>query len=576
MKNFFYSAIFTAVILVFPSSLLNAGVTDEVGYINEKTDFYIYTNFSHVMNFLAGRGINISELDSLAVDAPAAEKDKIFKIFGLKPSDLNEILVTVHLRGLEKKSGFLVFISVKNSKGHIPESFRKDTVKLKSGTVYKASADEDIVFTKVNDFFVIGSSAYLDSYLEKRSRGKSSLSSRSLEFKSKSSGKSVYLHLTVTGYLIAEMNRLLNSRRGEVLKENIFIKTLLTLESSDMGLEIGDKIVFTSGMRGTKPEDSERLLMITHTWIVGTSFLVSFADMFLVKNTDAALGENRSDRELMAWLQRALGRIRVSKVDRGVVSSFEMAPAETDVVIAFIKNEMEKEKKSRFERIEREKISSLTGAIKQDNFDVVKKYIKEKYNLNGLDTDGNTPLGAAAISGSVRIARLLIEKGAMVNLADVDILTPLHLAVKNDRREMVVFLLGKGADVNAKADNDLTPLHYNAFQGNSEITRLLIAKGAAVNAVDADGSTPLHYASSQGFIKVVRVLVEKKADHDLKNKNNQRAVDVAARNEQVEIVNYFKSSFGQEPESFSEEEYDDSGDFDINDDPDDEIFDEDE
>ena len=141
---------------------------------------------------------------------------------------------------------------------------------------------------------------------------------------------------------------------------------------------------------------------------------------------------------------------------------------------------------------------------------------------------------------------------------------------------MVVFLLGKGADVNAKADNDLTPLHYNAFQGNSEITRLLIAKGAVVNAVDADGSTPLHYASSQGFIKVVTVLIEKKADHELKNKNKQRAVDVAALNEQVEIVNDFKSSFGQEPESLSEEEYDCESEFDMNDDSDDEIFDEEE
>lgn len=576
MNRFLYLIVFTAFILMSQASFSYAGITDELNYVNDKTDFYMYADFSQIIKFLGSRGINLADLDSLADDETAGTNDRVLKNFGLKPGDINEILLAVHLRDTQKKSGYLIFISTKKGRGHVPESFKKNPVKLKSGTAYKASADEDIVFARINDFFVIGSSAYLESFLDKRAQKKISLSERSALFKNKSAGKSVYFHLTVTDYLTAEMNKAMSSKEGRGLRENVFIRTLLTLESSDWGIVLGDKIVFTSGVQGSKPEDSERLLMIAHTWVVGSSLIVSFADMFLAKAGDASKGEITDNQELMTWLQKAFGRIHVRQVDKGVVSTFEMVPQETDVVIAFIKKEMEKEKKARLDRVEREKIARLTGAIKHDNLENIKKYIKEKYKLNGFDTDGNTPLGMAAYTGNVKIARLLLENGAGINVANVDKLLPLHVAVKNDRKEMIVFLLGKGADVNAKAENDLSPLHYNALQGDSEITRILIAKGAAVNALDTDASTPLHYASSQGFIKVVKVLTEKKADPLMKNKNNQRAVDVAAQNNQSEIVGFFKTAFGLEPESIAPDDDNYNEEFNLNDDPGDEFTDDEE
>ncbi len=576
MNRYFFLIILSIFIIMFPLSVLTAGITDELTYINENTDFYVYTNISRIMKFLAARGINTGELDSFAAGSPAASNGNILKDFGLKPSDINEIMLAVNLQDTAKKSGYLVFISIKNGRGHIPVNLRKNTVKLKSGTVYKAPVDEDIVFTRMSDFFIFGPSAYLESFLEKKSLKKNMLTSRSGHFKKNSEGKSVYIHLTVTDFFTAEINRVLNSSEGRRLKNNAFIKTLTTLECADWSIETGDRIIFTSGMQGSKPEDSERLLMITHTWIVGTSFLVSFADLFLMKDGNQSPAEISSEGEITTWLQKAFGRIHVRQEGKGVVSTLEMVPGEADVVITYIKNEIEKEKKERAERSEREKIAKLTGAIKQNNIENVKMYIKGKYNLNGFDTDGNTPLGVSAVTGNLRIARLLVENGAKVNAWNVDKMMPLHLAVKNDRTEMIAFLLGKGADVNGKADNHFTPHQYNALQGNSEITRILIVRGATVNAKDSDGSTPLHYASSQGFIKVVKVLIEKKADPDIKNKNSQRSVDVAAQNNQNEIVNFFRSSFGQKPETFmpEEDEFDYNSGFEMNDDPDDEILDE--
>jgi len=567
MRKYFNLILVTALLIIFNSTVLKASIVDELNYVNGKSDFYSYINFAQIMSFIGSRGIDVNELDAMVSNGSDNETDRIVKEFGIKLSDINEFLLVMNIQDIEKKSGYLIFISLKDGKGIIPEEFKKNSIKLKSGTAYKASVEDDVVFTGINDFFVIGSTEYVESFLAARLLKKPALSARSSVFMKKASAKSMFFQITVSEYLKTAMNNAMNSGAvmAKGLKENVFIQTVLSLESVDWGVEMNDKIIFQSGMQGSKIEDSERLQMLCHTWIVGSSFVVSFADLMAARSGDPKLNELTADQKLMSWMQRAFGRIHVRQEDKGVVLSFEMTPEETDLMVSFIKKEMDKSKKERTERLEREKISKLTQAITEDKLESVQKYIKEKYNLNGLDTDGNTPLGTAALNGNVKIARLLIESGAGLNAPDIDKLTPLHQAVKSDKKDMVTLLLGKGCDVNAKTDTDTTPLHLNAMQGNSDITRILLAKGALINAADSDASTPLHYAASGGFIQVVKVLVEKKANPELLNSNGQRAIDAASQSNQAEVVEFLKAAFKQEPKSYSSEENNSNEDFDLND-----------
>lgn len=554
MRKYFILVSF--LMILFNSSFLKASIMDELNYINEKSDLYSYINFSQAMSFLNARGVDINEFDSMIMSGPDNDTDKLIKKFGLQLTDINEFLMVTNTGEIDKKTGYLIFISFKNSKGQIPDDFTRNSVKLKSGIAYRASVEDDVLFTRIDDFFVIGSPDYLDYFMMNRSSKKISLSARSSLFIKKVAGKSIYLNITISDYLKTLINNSMNANtvmaRG--LKDNVFIQTILSLEFMDFGIDLNEKIIIQSEMQGAKPEDSERLQMICHTWIVGSSLVLSFADLMAAQSNNKNLSELSSDQQLMAWMQRAFGRIHVKQVDKGVTLTFEMTSSEADVMIAFIKKEMEKEKKERAERIEREKISKLTLAISDNNMDEVNRFIKEKYNLDGFDTDGNTPLGIAAMAGNVKIARLLIEKGAGVNVPNIDRIMPLHLAVKIENRDMITLLLGKGADVNAKGETDLTPLHYNAMQGNSEITRILIVKGAQVNAVDADLSTPLHYAALSGLLDIVKVLIEKKADPNMVNSAGQRAIDVAALNNQTAVVEFFKTKLKQQPKDFTIEE----------------------
>lgn len=564
MKKLFCVAAAAVVIIAGSTSVLTAGIVDELNYVNADSDVYGYVNFSQIIKFLSGRGVDVKDLDLIAGDETKDKSENKLKAVDLKVSDINEMMLVMNSRDIEKKSGYLVFISCKKGKGNISGDILKNKVKLKSGTAYKVSADdgEEAVFTKIDDIFVIGSADYVEAYLAARISKKTDLSLRSSLFVKEASSKAILFHVTVSDYLKSLTDTAINTRQGmpKGLKDNIFIQTILSLESADWGIELNDTIVFRYGLQGTKKEDSERLQMLCHTWIVAASFVVSFADTMTAQNKDKALSEMVNDQKLMAWLQKSFGRIHADRKDMGVSVLFEMNSEEADYMVSYIKKGIEEEKKAIAERVEMAKISKLTLAVKDNNIESVKSCIKEKYNLNGIDSDGNTPLCVAAMNGNVVIAKLLVEKSANVNTPGKDKLTPLHQAVKAGSIDMVVFLLSKGSSCGARGESDMTALHYNAAQGNAEITKILITKGAEVNALDTDLSSPLHYAASAGFIEIVKVLVANKADGTLRNNNDQRAIDLASQNNQTEVVEFLKTAFKQEPAGFSFDDYNMNGD----------------
>ena len=100
--------------------------------------------------------------------------------------------------------------------------------------------------------------------------------------------------------------------------------------------------------------------------------------------------------------------------------------------------------------------------------------------------------------------------------------------------EIARLLLEKGAGINLYDDCGRTPLHYAVTSINEyvvEIVRLLLDKGADINLNDEDRRTPLHYAfdsSTEYGIEIVRLLMEKRADINLmfnKAKNDEMTED---------------------------------------------------
>ncbi len=118
-------------------------------------------------------------------------------------------------------------------------------------------------------------------------------------------------------------------------------------------------------------------------------------------------------------------------------------------------------------------------------------------DINAQRNDGCTVLHCAIMSDG-HIAKLLIERGANLELAEEIGDTPLITAVKvpdMSEIDLVSLLLERGANPNAaKKQDGRTAMHYAAFLGQTEIVQKLVNFGANINALNFDNKTPLDMA----------------------------------------------------------------------------------
>jgi len=107
------------------------------------------------------------------------------------------------------------------------------------------------------------------------------------------------------------------------------------------------------------------------------------------------------------------------------------------------------------------------------------------------DEYGKTPLHWAIIKKSFKISKLLIEKGAKLDIKDKNGQTPLHLSTMIKSLKIVKLLIKKGANINVQDEDGKTPLHLSVKYKHLKIVKFLVEKDADVNDKDKDGQTPL-------------------------------------------------------------------------------------
>ena len=104
----------------------------------------------------------------------------------------------------------------------------------------------------------------------------------------------------------------------------------------------------------------------------------------------------------------------------------------------------------------------------------------EKLDVNSQDYFGTTALHVAARNGYMEIAKLLLARGADVNLTDKEGETPLHNSILTMHcLELIPLLMGRGANIHARrAEEGSTVLHLAARTGEVKIYKCLLEFGA--------------------------------------------------------------------------------------------------
>jgi uncharacterized protein len=128
---------------------------------------------------------------------------------------------------------------------------------------------------------------------------------------------------------------------------------------------------------------------------------------------------------------------------------------------------------------------------------------KDPASASTWSADGFTPLHYAAFFGHAGATKLLLERGADLEIPArnqqfaLDA-RPLHSAAAARQLAVCALLLEAGADTNARQHGGYTPLIEAAQQGNAELAELLLRHGANPSAALADGRTAADLASQAG------------------------------------------------------------------------------
>jgi ankyrin repeat protein len=125
-----------------------------------------------------------------------------------------------------------------------------------------------------------------------------------------------------------------------------------------------------------------------------------------------------------------------------------------------------------------------------------------------IGTSRTTPMLGAFKFGDMDVARELLDLGTPVDFADGNNITMLGRAVLNNEVEMARMLIARGANVNVTDKLGMTPLLWAASSnfGDPAMIELLLASGARPDARNRDGLTPLELARKYGHTQLVPAL----------------------------------------------------------------------
>jgi uncharacterized protein len=149
---------------------------------------------------------------------------------------------------------------------------------------------------------------------------------------------------------------------------------------------------------------------------------------------------------------------------------------------------------------------------------------------------------AAAVGDYDRVYDLIKYNPERVNEYSSDGFTPLGLASYFGHYDVVKMLLAKGAEVNIYSKNEMSvaPIHSAVSADNLEIARLLLENKADPNAIQMKGVTPLHQAAHNGNNDMVELLLEFKADADAKMESGLTPTDMALEANHLKTAVFIK------------------------------------
>lgn len=190
--------------------------------------------------------------------------------------------------------------------------------------------------------------------------------------------------------------------------------------------------------------------------------------------------------------------------------------------------------------------------INEELFDLLKNNKTEEFikilesddliDINIRDENNNYLLTHAIFINNIKIIKLLIKKGARIDILDNDNRSILYLIINRGLDNLLEILLEANKEVigipiiDIKDFEDKIPLHYAIKQKNINAINMLLKYNSNVNAVDKEGFNALHMALYTRSIEICKIIINHNVNINSRTNTGETALHIACNLNMIEII----------------------------------------
>jgi len=193
-------------------------------------------------------------------------------------------------------------------------------------------------------------------------------------------------------------------------------------------------------------------------------------------------------------------------------------------------------------------------AANQQMLAAIRYLVKAGSDPNVSDNSGKTALMLAAGKCNPAMVKTLLEANANPNAADAEGNTALLMASRKSDyfsetmvRDCAALLLASGADAEHVDSAGNSALHFIARSGKPAALKLLLKSRRQLERRDSQGLTPLMTAAAGCNLRGAEFLISSGANIVAQTRSGETAIDLAAREECVELTRLLTQRAGLPP-----------------------------
>jgi len=185
----------------------------------------------------------------------------------------------------------------------------------------------------------------------------------------------------------------------------------------------------------------------------------------------------------------------------------------------------------------------LFNLIKNNKYDEFAKIIEnEDIDVNLRDEFGNYFLTYAIVKNNPEILKLLLGRGARVDIFDVDGKSILYLPIKYGYDNILKIIIDHDKDnvgmflIDTKDTHGNVPIHYAIYFKNIFAIRILLDNGSDLDLIDSGGNNSLHLAVYAKDYDICKWILDKGVNINARTIVGETALHIAVNFQLEDIV----------------------------------------